>query len=170
LDAREAMVGMFRTHLTLASADGWQSQARFPFIQVGTPGVYNVTADSGRLGVEVRPIPQDDLTSLLAELRVYCAAQDLELQVSVMENGIACDATNPFLQALTQAVRLASGEEPRLGRKLPGTSARFAPRGQGVVWGQSGLGPHAKDERHYIPSILPYYRAVDQYAQILRLM
>jgi len=170
LDAREATAGMFRTHLTLDSPDGWHSQARFPFIQVGIPGVYNVTADSGRLGVEVRPIPQDDLTSLLAELRVYCAAQDLELQVSVMENGIACDATNPFLQALTQAVRLASGEEPRLGRKLPGTSARFAPRGQGVVWGQSGLGPHAQDERHYIPSILPYYRAVDQYAQILRLM
>ena len=170
LDAREAMVGMFRTHLTLASADGWQSQARFPFIQVGTPGVYNVTAESGLLGVEVRPIPTDDLTPLLAELRIYCTAQALELQVSAMENGIVCDTTNPFLLALTEAVRQASGEEPRLGRKLPGTSARFAPRGQGVVWGQSGSGPHAQDERHYIPSIMPYYRALDQYNRILRLM
>jgi len=87
-----------------------------------------------------------------------------------MENGIVCDTTNPFLLALTEAVRQASGEEPRLGRKLPGTSARFAPRGQGVVWGQSGSGPHAQDERHYIPSIMPYYRALDQYNRILRLM
>ena len=28
-----------------------------------------------------------------------------------------------------------------VGRKLPGTSARFAPGGQGVVWGQTGIGP-----------------------------
>jgi len=57
-------------------------------------------------------------------------------------------------------VRATSGKEPVIGRKLAATSARFAPRGQGVVWGQSGVGPHAPDERHFIPSIDPYYRAL----------
>ena len=52
-------------------------------------------------------------------------------------------------------------------RKLPGTSARFAPRGQGVVWGQTGIGPHAKDERHFVPSIDGYYRALEAFGKRL---
>ncbi|MCL5612116.1 MAG: hypothetical protein M1485_06120, partial [Chloroflexi bacterium] len=64
------------------------------------------------------------------------------------------------------AVKQASGSEPRIGRKLPGTSARFAPGGQAVVWGQSGLGPHAKDERHFIPSIEPYYKSLNELAKL----
>ena len=58
--------------------------------------------------------------------------------------------------------------EPLIGKKLPGTSARFAPRGQGIVWGQTGLNPHAKEERHYIPSIMPYYDALNAFAEALR--
>ncbi len=58
--ARSALNEIFAKHLTLKAADGWQSQAKFPFIHVGTPGVYNVTAAEGILGVEIRPIPQDD--------------------------------------------------------------------------------------------------------------
>ncbi len=54
-----------------------------------------------------------------------------------------------------------------IGKKLAGTSARFAPAGNGVVWGQSGLGPHAKDERHYMPSILPFYRALDAFGHAM---
>ncbi len=50
--------------LTLESPDGWRSQFRFPYVQAGTPGIYNITADHGVLGVEVRPIPQDDLQAL----------------------------------------------------------------------------------------------------------
>jgi hypothetical protein len=86
--------------------------------------------------------------------------------MNVMENGVACSPENPALQALIEAVRTASGSEPKIGKKLPGTSARFAPGGQAVVWGQSGLGPHAKDERHFIPSIEPYYRALEELANL----
>ena len=72
-----------------------------------------------------------------------------------------------LLVKLIDAVRSASETEPIIGKKLPGTSARFAPDGQGIVWGQSGSGPHARDERHYIPSIINYYRALDAYAKNL---
>ena len=164
LAARIDLMGMLGSKLTLTSQDGWQSQMRMPFIQVGTPGMYNVTPDYGLLGVELRPIPQDDLEEIQTELIRYCQSKELELQVHVMENGIACSLSNPYLTALINAVRHLSGVEPSIGRKLPGTSARFAPNGQGVVWGQSGIGPHSKDEKHFIPSILPYYRALQDLA------
>ncbi len=164
--ARSALNEIFAQHLTLKSSDGWQSQAKFPFIHVGTPGVYNVTAGEGILGVEIRPIPQDDIQGLRSKVEEYCAENGLELCLNVMENGVACSPDNPALKALIESVNTASGSEPRLGKKLPGTSARFAPGGQAVVWGQSGLGPHAKDERHYIPSIEPYYKSLNELAKI----
>ena len=160
---------IFAKHLTLKAADGWQSQAKFPFINVGTPGVYNVTAGKGILGVEIRPIPQDDILGLRAVVEEYCAKSELEVRFTVMENGVACDKNNPALKALLEAVKQAgAGNEARIGKKLPGTSARFAPGGQAVVWGQSGLGPHAKDERHYIPSIEPYYKSLNELAKLWR--
>jgi succinyl-diaminopimelate desuccinylase len=164
--ARTALSEIFAKHLTLKSSDGWQSQAKFPFINVGTVGVYNVTAAEGILGVEIRPIPQDDTFKMKDEVLAYCEANGLELRMNVMENGVACDKQNPALLALIQAVKNVSGEEPRIGRKLPGTSARFAPGGQAVVWGQTGIGPHAKEERHYIPSIEPYYKSLNELAKL----
>ena len=162
IQARAALNEIFACRLTLKAADGWQSQARFPFIKIGTPGVYNVTAAEGILGVEIRPIPEEDTARLRKEVETYCAENGLEVSFSVADNGVACDPNNPALQALLAAVTQVSGAKPRIGRKLPGTSARFAPGGQAVVWGQSGLGPHAKDERHYIPSIEPYYNVLNQ--------
>ena len=166
--ARSALSEIFARHLTLKAADGWQSQAKFPFINVGTPGVYNVTAGEGILGVEIRPIPQDDVLALRSDVEAYCAENGLELCMNVMENGVACSPDNPALKALIESVKVASGIEPKIGKKLPGTSARFAPGGQAVVWGQSGLGPHAKDERHYIPSIEPYYRSLNELAKLFK--
>ena len=167
LVVKSDMAGILSKHLKLTSSDGWISQAKFPFIQVGTEGIYNISADQGILGVEVRPIPQDDLASLYAEINQYCQSNDLEMNIIAMENGIACREDNPYLKALIDSLRIASGSEPKLGRKLPGTSSRFAPNGQGLVWGQSGLGPHAKDEKHFIPSIEPYYQALCQFGAVL---
>jgi acetylornithine deacetylase/succinyl-diaminopimelate desuccinylase-like protein len=164
--ARSALNEIFSRHLTLKAADGWQSQAKFPFINVGTPGVYNVTAGEGVLGVEIRPIPQDDVEGLKVKVESYCAENGLELKMNVMENGVACDPNNPALKALIEAVKQAGESEPRIGKKLPGTSARFAPGGQAVVWGQSGMGPHAKNEAHFIPSIEPYYRSLNELVKL----
>ena len=168
LKARSDIAQLLESHLTLSSSDSWRSQVTFPFIQIGKPGIYNIRPDLGRLGVEIRPIPQDDIDQLIHELDNYCRAHDLELLITVMENGIACDPQNPYLLQLIDAFRRTSKMDPDIGKKLPGTSARFAPRGQGIVWGQSGLNPHAKDERHYIPSILPYYQVLENYSELLR--
>jgi acetylornithine deacetylase/succinyl-diaminopimelate desuccinylase-like protein len=160
--ARAALVEIFQQHLTLKgdAPAGWQSQYRFPFFSAGQPGVYNVTADRAVLGIEIRSIPQDNLNVIADKARALCAEMGLELTIPVNEGGVACDPTNPYLLKLVDAAREAFNREPVLGRKLPGSSARFAPGGQAVVWGQSGLGPHAKDERHFVPSIDGYYRAL----------
>jgi hypothetical protein len=97
------------------------------------------------------------------EIEAMCAERQLEFRPSAWEPGVACDPQNPHLKALLAGIEAAGGEV-RLGRKGPGTSARFAPGGQAVVWGQSGIGPHAAGERHYIPSIDPYYRALEAFA------
>jgi acetylornithine deacetylase/succinyl-diaminopimelate desuccinylase-like protein len=159
--AQSDLSKIFSKYLSLKSPEGWQSQVKFPFISVGTPGIYNITAGQGCLGVEIRPIPQDDLEGLQSEVEAYCSNNGLEATFNIVEPGVACDPKNIALMSLVEAVRkTAQGVEPRLGKKLPATSARFAPGGRGIVWGQTGLAPHAKDERHYIPSIMPYYQAL----------
>ncbi len=167
LSARESLRELFARHLTLKAADGWQSLARFAYIQVGTPGIYNITPDRGALGVEVRPIPQDDVSSLRAEIEALAGELQLECLPSAWEPGVACDPENPYLKALLSGIEAAGGDV-RIGRKGAGTSARFAPGGQAVVWGQTGIGPHAAGERHYIPSVEPYYKALEAFAAKLR--
>lgn len=165
--ARTALAEIFQQHLTLRGERGWQSQYRFPFFTAGQPGVYNVTADKAVLGIEIRSIPQDDLLVIAEKARALCAEMGLDLSIPVNEGGVACSPDNPYLLKLIEAVREAFQQEPVLGKKLPGSSARFAPGGQALVWGQSGLGPHAKDERHFIPSIEGYYRALQNYGKRL---
>jgi len=79
---------------------------------------------------------------------------------------VSCPPDNPHLCLLIAAVERVSGEPARIAKKKPGTSARFAPGGNAVVWGQSGHGPHARDEWHYLPSIAPYLDMLDELARI----
>ncbi len=167
IEARIKLSELAQKYLSLDAASGWYSQIRFPFVHIGTRGVYNITPDRGVLGVELRGIPQDDVQGMLLEFRAYCQQEGLYIEDLQLESGIACDLQNPRLQQLLRAIRDVSGQEPVLGRKLAGTSARFAPGGNGVVWGQSGIGPHAADERHFIPSIMPYYAALSRYGRHL---
>ncbi len=165
--ARQALGALCARHLTLASPDGWQSSARFPFLNVGEPGVYNISAGQGELGLEIRPIPGEDLDAVLRGGRKICGDLDLELKVEVMEPGVVCPQDSRWLALLLEAVESATGEPAVLGRKLPGSSARFAPGGRQVVWGQSGVGPHSAEERHYLPSIEPYLEILDAFADRL---
>jgi len=142
---------------------------QFPFVHVGQPGVFNISASLGTLGVEIRPIPEDRLEAWMPEIERYCQEQNLDLEVVAAENGTSCALANPYLSLLLEAIGAATGSAPALGRKLPATSARFAPGGQGIVWGQSGVGPHAADERHFIPSIDPYYRSLVELGKRMRL-
>lgn len=167
IEAREALRAVFKRRLRLSSLDGWESGARFPFLLAGEDGVYNITAARGVLGVEVRPIPEDDPGLLVADVRRLCRELHLELEVEVNEPGVVCPPDNPRLRDLLRAVEAVTGEPAAVGRKLPGSSARFAPGGAAVVWGQTGIGPHSAGERHFIPSIAPYLDILDRFADAL---
>ena len=165
VEVRSVLGSSFKRHLTLSSLDGWETTARFPFLNVGEPGVYNITAGSGVLGIEVRPIPGDDLAGLVAEAEALCGELGLEAVVEVMESGVSCPPANAHLAHLLAAVEQVSGEPAVIGKKKPGSSARFAPGGNQVVWGQTGIGPHSREERHFIPSIEPYLEVLDAFAR-----
>ncbi len=165
--ARLAVAEIADEFLTLKADDNWVSEYRFAFINVGTTGVYNITPSEGHLGLEIRPIPQDNIAEMLSRIRNLARALELELRVETCEPGVACDRDNPHLARLIEAVRVTSGQEPVIARKKPGTSGRFAPNGQAIIWGQSGQGPHSPAERHYIPSILPHCTALDRFADLL---
>jgi acetylornithine deacetylase/succinyl-diaminopimelate desuccinylase-like protein len=166
-DAREYLDQLADQFLTLESEDGWVSQIRFPFVRVGTPGVYNITPDQGQLGVEIRAIPQDNIVNLYDTFRQYARRKNLRIGDLIIEAGSAIEERNPYLRHLMAAVEELSGSQPDTRGKLAGTSARFAPGGNGIVWGQTGIGPHSNEERHYIPSIMPYFHALDQFANRL---
>ncbi len=165
--ARQSLGALCARHLTLASPDGWQSSARFPFLNVGEPGVYNISAGEGELGLEIRPIPGEDLEAVVRGAEEVCRDLGLELQVEVLEPGVVCPEDSRWLALLREAVTSVTGRPAVLGRKLPGSSARFAPGGRQVVWGQSGVGPHSAEERHYLPSIQPYLEILDAFTERL---
>ena len=164
--ARSYLSELSEKYLTLNESSGWYSQIRFPFVQVGMPGVYNITPDYAVLGVEIRAIPDDPIDKLMAAFEDFAAEESLEIGDRIVEPGSSCTASNRYLQMLVDAVRAESGAQPVIGNKMAGTSARVAPGGDGVVWGQSGIGPHSSVERHFIPSIDPYYRALDRYGKL----
>ncbi|HMK09482.1 MAG TPA: M20/M25/M40 family metallo-hydrolase, partial [Anaerolineales bacterium] len=57
LQLRRTLEESLAAHLAQPAAAGWSSQIAFPFVRVGEPGIFNVSADRGVLGLEVRPIP-----------------------------------------------------------------------------------------------------------------
>ena len=165
IELKTVLSSVFRRHLTLSSLDGWESAARFPFLNVGEPGVYNITAGEGQLGLELRSIPADDLGAMRDEITGLCRELDIEVDFEIMEAGVACPSDNPHLGRLVASIETVSGRPAVMGKKKPGSSARFAPGGNAVVWGQSGIGPHSREERHFIPSIEPYLAVLDEFAK-----
>jgi succinyl-diaminopimelate desuccinylase len=164
VEIKLVLASVFKRHLTLSSLDGWETTTRFPFLTVGEPGVYNITAGEGVLGIEIRPVPGDDLEGMVGEIENLCRELGLETNLELMEPGVACPPDNVHLARLLAAVETVSGVPAVVGKKKPGSSARFAPGGNQVVWGQSGIGPHSREERHYIPSIEPYLKVLDAFA------
>ena len=165
IELKTVLSSVFHRHLTMSSLDGWESAARFPFLNVGEAGVYNITAGEGVLGLEIRPVPADDMAAMSAEITGLCRELDIALDIEVMEAGVACPADNPHLKRLVASVEEVSGRPAVLGRKKPGSSARFAPGGRAIVWGQTGIGPHSNEERHFIPSVDPYLKVLDDFAR-----
>jgi hypothetical protein len=103
----------------------------------------------------------------MLEVGSVCDEIGLGLEVEVMEPGVSCPLDDSHLARLIAAVEKVSDQPAVIGRKKPGSSARFAPGGRQVVWGQTGIGPHSREERHWLPSIEPYLEVMDQFADLV---
>lgn len=94
------------------------------------------------------------------ETRRHLSSVGVELQTVNEGAGWQCPADNPHFIKLQKAYEAVVGEpSPGLG-KLHGNDGRFFD-GNAVVWGQTGVSPHGKNEAHYIPSIGKYMEALD---------
>jgi acetylornithine deacetylase/succinyl-diaminopimelate desuccinylase-like protein len=76
--ARSALNEIFAKHLTLKSSDGWQSQAKFPFISVGTPG--STTSRQARGFWVWRFVPSRRMMSKVCGLRSSRIAKPTDLK------------------------------------------------------------------------------------------
>jgi acetylornithine deacetylase/succinyl-diaminopimelate desuccinylase-like protein len=144
----------------------WKSTMTISFLNSGETDNFNTLPSSAIAGLEIRPIPEEDFTLMLEEIKSLAKALNIKLHFFNNEPGIKTPIENPHIQKLLEATVKVNGGNlyDYLGKgKLPGSQARFAPENcAAVVFGQSGIGPHSENEAHYIPSIMPYYRILEE--------
>ncbi len=144
----------------------WKSSFQISYLIAGEVGNFNTLPSIAKAGFEIRPIPEDDMQELIKILKRHADDLGADLLFINNEKGVSTPKDNKWVKKLLNAIAYVNGgnRDDYIGKgKLPGTQARFAPNGcAGVVFGQCGIGPHTKNEAHYIPSILPYYRIINK--------
>jgi len=140
----------------------WKTSFMLSYLLTGQTFNFNINPQSAKAGFEIRPIPEDDISSVVESLTEKANELGVKIKILNNEKGVSTPPSHPLLKILLDAAATVNGGNPSnyLGNgKLPGSQARFAPpRCASVVFGQSGVGPHTNHEAHYIPSILPYYK------------
>lgn len=148
----------------------WKSTMAISFLNSGEVDNFNTLPSSAITGLEIRSIPEDDFTIMLEEIKSMAKKLNIKLHFFNNEPGIMTPIENPHIQRLLEATVKVNGGNLHdyLGKgKLPGSQARFAPENcAAVVFGQSGIGPHSEHEAHYIPSIMPYYRILEELGNV----
>lgn len=146
----------------------WRSQFVLSYLLSGEPENFNTSPENAVAGFEIRGIPEDNISNAIASL--LSKADDLEVKYIIFNNepGISSSPAHPLIIKLLGSASSVFGGDPpdHLGSgKVHGSQARFAPEGCAqVVFGQSGVGPHTANEKHYIPSIIPYYKVLTEMA------
>jgi succinyl-diaminopimelate desuccinylase len=143
----------------------WKTTFTVPFFKAGELENFNTAPQSGIAGLEIRPIPEDDFSYLIDTIDKLAKNFSLEISYVNKEPGIITGIENPYVQRLLKTLVMLNGGgiNDYLGNgKLHATQARFI-KSPVVVFGQSGIDPHGPNERHYIPSIIPYYKAIREF-------
>lgn len=138
--ARQALTELFQKALTLKADGGWAVAVPLPVHHRGAAGAYNITADHGVLGVEVRSIPQDRLSNLAEQVQSYCTSAGLEFKAQVQEEGNHLRPGEPVPKHLIGAVETAAGEPARVAQAA-GHERAVCPRRPGRGVGHDGHRP-----------------------------
>ena len=143
------------------SDESWKSVLQVSYFHAGEPENFNTSATRAVAGIEIRAIPEDDSEAMMSAIQASGQELGISLELLNHEPGVTADPKSEEVLRMVRAAADIAGVDPKtlMGTgKLPGTQARFAPKGcHAMVWGQAGVGPHSKNEAHYIPSIWPFY-------------
>lgn len=149
--------------------EAWRTTFNVSYFMAGQQNNFNITVAKAVAGFEIRPIPETPVENLISAIEKRCAEMNISCKLLNCEPGVRSDPDDTRVARILSAVSYAGGGTPAsfLGSGKPhGTQLRFAPEGTAaVVWGQAGVGPHAANEAHYIPSIKPYYHALRRIAR-----
>jgi len=146
----------------------WRSQFLLSYLLSGEPENFNTSPEKAVGGFEIRGIPEDNISGAIESM--LSKAEELDVKYTFFNNepGISTSPSHPLVEKLLDAAASVFGGAPadHLGSgKVHGSQARFAPKGCAqVVFGQAGAGPHTANEKHYIPSIIPYYNVLTKLA------
>jgi len=146
------------------SEQSWKTTLQLSYVSAGIERNFNIAAREASAGIEIRPAFDEHTDAVRRIAKQAASALGLDVTYVNNESAVSVDPTDPRVRRIVDAAAAATGataDELVGAGKLPATQARFAPEGCApIVWGQSGVGPHAPDEAHYLPSVLPYYDAL----------
>jgi acetylornithine deacetylase/succinyl-diaminopimelate desuccinylase-like protein len=142
----------------------WRNGFIVSYLHAGRKTDFNTTPIIAECGFEVRPIPETDIRPALKKVMKKARQMRLSMELLNSENGVKTSGSDPRVKKLLAIIADTYGKKPSEitgNGKTHGTQARFCPEGTAqVIFGQSGEGPHTDHERHYIPSIMPYYKVL----------
>jgi succinyl-diaminopimelate desuccinylase len=119
----------------------------------------NRVPDACTMAVDVRYLPGQDPAEILEQVR---AIPDIEVTRTFIHPTVTVPRTNPYVQALRDAVaRSVHGEVMSVGRDGASDAAAFLQRGvPAVEFGPDGAGHHGPEEWVSLASLARYRRAL----------
>ena len=124
----------------------------------------NKVPDQCTMDVDVRYLPGQDPGEILAEVR---RIPDVEVTRTFIRVPAIVSATNPFVQALAEAVgNPTAGDRLSVGRDGASDAVSFLDAGiPAVEFGPSGAGHHGPDEWVSIASLQSYRRSLSDFVR-----
>lgn len=134
---------------------------------ISTPQPYNKVADSCRLAIDVRFVPEERET-ILDTLRSFLP-EGASIEVRSFEPPHFADAEGDCVRLLRQTTGEITGEVPPIIKKHAASDLRhFSELGmQGVTFGPKGAGQHTDDEWVDLPSLETFYRVLQRFMNSL---
>jgi succinyl-diaminopimelate desuccinylase len=124
----------------------------------------NKVPDQCQMAVDIRYLPGQDPEEILAQVREI---PETEVTRTFIHPPVAVARTNPYVQALRDAVRRAiHGEALSVGRDGASDAAAFLVAGiPAVEFGPEGAGHHGPDEWVSVSSLARYRRALGDFVR-----
>jgi len=145
----------------------WKTTFTMPYILSGEKENFNTAPAEAFAGFEIRPIPEDNMNTLIDYLIQKAKELNVDFKFINNERGIETNTNNALIIKLLNIIidKYGHDRDFYIGKGKPhATQARFVPNGCiAIVFGQAGIGPHSAYEAHYIPSIMPYYNILIEF-------